>query len=150
MNDGAVLGQRGGLDQFVVPLHRKRLGRFVDQRLDEGKQIARIQARGRGGDAARDIGKADDLDAADIGDFAGPGALDIAAALDREIDQHRARLHRLHHVRGDEARRGPARNQRRRDDDVLLLDVLGGQRGLLGLILFRHFLGVAAGGFAPA
>src|SRR5487761_2182839 len=45
-----------------------------------------------------------------------------------------------------ETRSGPARDQRGSDDDVLLLDVLGGQRGLLGLILFRHFLGVAAGG----
>src|SRR3979411_3199403 len=41
---------------------------------------------------------------------------------------------------------GPARNQRCGDDDILLLDVLGGERGLLGLILFRHFLGVAACG----
>src|SRR5258705_12422039 len=31
MNDGAVLGQRGGLDQFVVPIHRQGLARFVAQ-----------------------------------------------------------------------------------------------------------------------
>ncbi len=43
-------------------------------------------------------------------------------------------------------RRRPARDQRGRDHDVLLLDVLGDQRGLLGLIVLRHFLGVAAGG----
>src|SRR5665213_4037493 len=48
MNHGAVFGQRGGLDQFVVPFHRERLGRFVDQGLDEGKQVARIEARGGG------------------------------------------------------------------------------------------------------
>ena len=71
MNDGAVLGQRRGLDQFVVPLHVKRLGRFVDQGLDEGKQVARVEARGRGRNTAGDIGVADDLDAIDVGDFAG-------------------------------------------------------------------------------
>ncbi|MEY9737466.1 hypothetical protein ABH985_005255 [Bradyrhizobium ottawaense] len=41
---------------------------------------------------------------------------------------------------------GPARDQRRGDHDVLLLDVLGGERGLLGLVFPRHLLGVAAGG----
>ena len=41
---------------------------------------------------------------------------------------------------------GPTRDQRSGDDDVLLLDMLGGQRGLLGLIFFRHFLGVTARG----
>src|SRR6202158_4805108 len=146
MNDGAVFSQRGVLDQFVVPLHRQRLGRFVDQRLDEGKQVARIKARRRGRDAARKIRSADDLHAIDLNGFATLHAFDIAAALDRKTDQHRARLHRPHHLRGDEARRGPARNQRGGDDDVLLLDVFGGQRRLLGLILFRHFLGIAAGG----
>src|SRR3981081_2490054 len=48
---------------------------------------------------------------------------------------------------GGEPRRGPARDQRGGYDDVLLLDVLGGKRRLLGLILFRHFLGIAACGF---
>src|ERR1019366_154145 len=147
MNDGAVPGQRRGLDQFVVPLHVKRLGRFVDQGLDEGKQVARVKDRGRGSDTGGDVGIADDLDAADIGDFAGLGALDVAAALDRKIDQHRARLHRLHHFGGDQLRRRTARDQCCRDDDVLLLDMLGGEGCLLGLILLRHFLGVAAGGF---
>ena len=71
-----------------------------------------------------------------IGDFAGLGALDIAAAFDGQVDHHRARFHRLHHVGGDKARRRPARDQRRGDDDVLLLDVLGHQCGLFGLILF--------------
>src|ERR1700732_139723 len=60
MNDGAVFCQCGGLDQFVVPLHRERLGRFVDQRLDEGKQIARIEARRGGRDAAPAVGEAAD------------------------------------------------------------------------------------------
>src|SRR5712664_375461 len=83
MNDGAVLRQRGGLDEFVVPIHRQGLGRFVDQRLDEGKQVARIQARRRGRYAARKVRNADDLHAIYLDDFAALDALDIAAALDR-------------------------------------------------------------------
>src|SRR6266481_1133788 len=95
MNDGAVLGERGGLDQFVVPIHCQSLGRFVDQRLDEGKQVARIEARRRSRHAARKIRNADDLNAIYIDGFAALHTLDITTALDREIDQHRARLHRL-------------------------------------------------------
>ena len=38
---------------------------------------------------------ADDLDAVDFDDFTRLGALDIAAALDREIDDHRTGAHRL-------------------------------------------------------
>src|ERR1700726_2971588 len=75
MNDGAVLGQRGGLDQFVVPVDRERLGRLVDQGLDEREQVAGIEAGGGGRDAAGDIGVADDLDAIDLGDFVRLGAL---------------------------------------------------------------------------
>ena len=41
---------------------------------------------------------ADDLDAVDLRDLARLGAFDIAAALDREIDDHRARPHRGHHL----------------------------------------------------
>ncbi len=85
MNDGAVLGQRGGLDQIVVPVDRKRLGRFVDQGLDERQQVTRVEAGSRGGDAAGEIGDADDPDAVDIGRLAALDALDIAAALDREV-----------------------------------------------------------------
>ena len=86
MDDGAVLGQRGGFHQFVVPVDRERLVRLVDHRLDEVEQIARIKAGGRLRDAAGDVGIADDLDAIDIDDLARLGALDIAAAFDGEVD----------------------------------------------------------------
>ena len=89
---------------------------------------------------------ADDLDAAGLHHPVGLRALDIAAALDGEIDDDRAGPHRRDHLLGDQARRRPAGDQRGGDDDVLLLDVLGHQRRLLGLILLRHFLGVAARG----
>src|SRR5579872_1222850 len=82
VDDGAVFGQRGGLDQFVVPVDGKRLARLVDHRLDEREQVACVKTGGRGRDAAGDIGIADDLDAIDLGDLASLRALDIAAALD--------------------------------------------------------------------
>ena len=89
---------------------------------------------------------ADDAHAFDRHHLAGLGALDVAAALDGQIDDHGARPHRGQHLPADEPRRRASRNQRRRDDDVLLLDVFGDQSRLLGLVLRRHFLGVAAGG----
>src|SRR5258708_18098548 len=146
VDDGAVLGQRGGFHQFVVPVHRERLVGLVDHGLDERKQIAGIKPRRRSRDAAGDVGVADDLDAVGIDDLAGFGALDIAAALDREINQHRTRLHRLHHLGTDELWRRTSRDQRGGEDDVLLLDMLGGGRGLLALVPLCIFLGVAAGG----
>ena len=97
MDDGAVFGQRGRLDQFVVPIHGQRLVRLVDHGLDEVEQVARIKSGGRGRNTAGDIGIADDLDAIDFGDFAGFRAFNVAAALDGKIDQHRARLHRFDH-----------------------------------------------------
>ena len=90
MHDRAVAGERGGLDQFVVPVDRELFLFLVDHRLDEGKQILGVERGRRRRDAARHVEIADDLDAADFGDLAGPGAFDIAAALDREIDDHRA------------------------------------------------------------
>src|SRR5258708_11491430 len=48
MDDGAVLGQRGGLHQLVVPVDRERLVGLVDQGLDEREQVARVKPRGGG------------------------------------------------------------------------------------------------------
>src|SRR5579871_5161270 len=135
MDDGAVAGQGGRLYDFVVPFHRQRLGGFVDQNFQEGHEVLGVKGRSGGRDAARDIEMADDLDAARLHHLAGLGEFAIAAALDREIDDHRARPHRLDHVLGDQAGRRAARDQRGRDHDILLLDVLGHQRRLLGLVL---------------
>ena len=79
--------------------------------------------------------------------LAGLRAFHVAAALDREIDDHRAGPHRGHHFARDQARRRAAGDERRGDDDVLLLDVVADERRLLRLVLLGHFLGVAAGGF---
>src|SRR5215471_11641139 len=80
VNELAVSRQRGGLDQFVIPIDRERLARFIDQRLDEREQVARIESGCGRGDPAREIGDADDLDPIDINGFAAFHALDVAAA----------------------------------------------------------------------
>ena len=122
------------------------LAALVDQDFEKGVEVLGVEARGGGGEPARHVEVTDDLDAVHRHDLAALGAFDIAAALDREIDDHRARPHRGDHILGDEPRRRPAGNERGGDDDVLLLDVVGDQRGLLGLVLLRHFLGVAGRG----
>ncbi len=93
---------------------------------------------------------ADDLHAVDLRDLSGLGAFDVAAALDREIDQHRARTHRGDHLRADQLRRRTAWNESGSDHDVLFLNVLGDQGGLLRPVFFRHLLGVTAAGIVPA
>ena len=145
MHDLAAVRQHRRLDQFVIAVDGDLLRPLVDHRIEKGEQVPGIEQRSRGRDAARNIEMADDLDAVGGGDdLAGLGALDIAAALDGEVDDHRARLHRGDHRRRNQLRRRPAGNQRRGDHYVLLGDVLGRQRRLLDLVLFRHFLGVAA------
>src|SRR5205823_7409059 len=96
MHDGAVPGQRRRLDDLVVPIDRERFARLVDEDLEEGVEILGIEARSGGGEPARHVAMADDFHAADLGHLAYFRQLAIAAALDREIDDHRARPHRAH------------------------------------------------------
>src|SRR5205823_4167090 len=86
MYDRAVAGERGGFDDFVVPIHRHRFTLFVDQKLKESKNVLGVEARCRCRKPARDVAIADDLDAIDLGHRVGAHALDIAAAFDRQID----------------------------------------------------------------
>src|SRR5262249_60106626 len=81
--DGAVAGERRGLDDLVVPVDVERLGLLVDEDLEEGEEIARVEARRGGGEPARHVVVADDLHAVDLGDTARLAALPVAAALDR-------------------------------------------------------------------
>src|SRR5215472_970633 len=55
MHDGTVAGEHSRLDDLVVPLHRQRLRRLVDQDFQEGVEILGVEARCRGRDAARHI-----------------------------------------------------------------------------------------------
>ena len=54
--------------------------------------------------------------------FAGLRELAVAAALGRQIDDHRAGRHAFHHLRGDQHRRLLAGNHRRRNHHVALRD----------------------------
>src|SRR3954466_5200167 len=80
VDDGAVAGEAGRLDELVVPLDGELLRRLVDERLDERIEVARVEARRRVGETARDVQVADDLDAVVLGDLAGLRGLAIAAA----------------------------------------------------------------------
>jgi hypothetical protein len=57
--------------------------------------------------------------------LAGAGELDVAALLDRQVDDHRAGLHRLDHLAGDQPRRRLAGHQRGGDHHVGGGDVAG-------------------------
>src|SRR5271166_554070 len=94
MNDGAVAGERGRLDDVVVPVDRERLRLLVDQEFEERVEVLGVKARGGGGQAARHVAVTDDPHAADVGHRVRLDAFHIAAALDRKIDDHRARPHR--------------------------------------------------------
>ena len=144
MDDLPVAGERDGLDDLVVPVERDALF-LVVQRLEQRQQVLGVEQRGALGDAAGVVGVADDPHPV-VGDDhpAQLGALDVAALLHRQIDQHRARLHRGDMLARHQHRRLAPGDQRRGDDDVLLLDVLGDQRRLLALVVVGHLLGVAA------
>ncbi len=82
----------------------------------------------------------------DLGHLVGGGEGAIAALLGCEIDDDRTGFHRLHHFLGDQHRRLTAGDQGGGDDDILLLDMFGNQRRLLGLIFLRHLFRIPARG----
>ena len=51
--------------------------------------------------------------------------LETAALIDRDVDEHRARLHRPEHVAGDELRRFGPGDQHRADDQIGLRHAFG-------------------------
>ncbi len=64
MDHLAVARQHGGLDDFVVPFRREGRVLAGEQR-QEGEQVLGVERGGVGGDAARQVGEADDRDAVD-------------------------------------------------------------------------------------
>src|SRR4029453_3653245 len=66
MHDGAVARQHGRLDDLVVPFDGELLLLLVDERLEEIVEVLGVEARRGGGDAARHVEVADDLDAIDV------------------------------------------------------------------------------------
>ncbi len=141
------MGEKRRLHQLFFRVNLQDFAFLIDQRFDKGDQVARIKLRGAGRDAARHVEIADNLDAIHVGNFTGNSAFDIAAALNRQIDQHRTRAHGSDHFLRHQTRGRTARNKRRGDDDILLGDMVGNECCLFGLIVLRHFLGIAAGGF---
>ena len=144
MHQRAVLGDERAGDDLIRPVDLERP--VLDQGIEEILQVPGIERRGIAGKPAGEIEIAHDRDTLVHHDLARLRQRAVAAALDREIDDHRARLHRLDHLLRDQHRRRPAGDEGRGDDDVLALDVLGDERRLLGLVLGRQFPRIAAGG----
>src|SRR5262245_64706248 len=78
MHHGTLAREHGGFDDLVVPFDGERLFLLVDQGLEEIIKVLGVEARGRGGDTARHIEVADDLDAVDVRHLAGLGKLAVA------------------------------------------------------------------------
>src|SRR6266542_4909366 len=64
MDHCAVTGERGRLDDLVIPFDGERS--LVDQDLEERIEVLGIEARGGGREPARHVEKPDDLDAARV------------------------------------------------------------------------------------
>ena len=106
--------------------------------------VAGEQGRGIGSKMARGVRVADDLHAVPLHHVIRRRALDIAPLGHRQIEDHAARLHAGDLFVRDQPRRGPARDQRGRDDDILLGDMARNQLGLRGLVFLAHLGRVAA------
>ena len=82
--------------------------------------------------------------AATYHDFARPRERAVSAVFGGEVHDDGARPHAPHHLFGDERRRGPARNEGRRDDDVDVFRLPAEEGHLGGDELGAHLLGVPA------
>src|SRR5690606_38668371 len=101
VHDLPVASDERALDDLVVPIHLDRPFLLVDHQLEESIQIAGIKARGVDGHLAGEIERAGNPDAIHLDDLARLRQLAVAAALGREVDDDRARLHALDHRGGD-------------------------------------------------
>ena len=119
---------------------------FERQR-QEGQHVAGVQRARVGGHGGGEVRDADQLDAVLDDDAVEFRALDVAALLDGEVDDHRARLHRRDRLGLDQLRRRPAGDQRRRDHDVGGLAALVDDRRLPRHPRGRHRPRVAADAF---
>src|SRR5437868_5559012 len=148
LGDLAVLRHPAGRHDVVlqVDLERALLGH--DQ-LEEVEHVARIQRRRVRRHPRRQVGLAHDghavLDDGLVGFGQGAVAAHAARPLARgDVHDHRARLHRLDHVFGDQGRRRAPRDQRGADHDVGQRDALGDFDLLARQPARGHRLGVAA------
>ncbi len=91
---------------------------------------------------------ADNLDAIGrLDNLTGLGALTVAALFNRQIDNHRTRLHIINHRLGDQGRGRTARDQGGTDGNIGLLQRFMDLLGLTLLEVLARFLGVTASGF---
>ena len=104
----------------------------------------RIHLAGVIGRRGRQIERAQNRDALMHHRLARPRQLAIAAALGRDIHDHRTRRHGARHLRGHQNRSFLARNRRGGDHHVLLADHFLERRALAAVELFVHRLGVSA------
>ena len=139
-----VLDHRQAADGLVVHVDVDDAVLGLAELLGQPEQVGCVERGRLPRQPAGQIGVADDGDAVLHHDLAGLGQLAVAALFSRQVDDHAARLHRLHHLGGDEARRGLAGDQRGGDDDVHLLGLLGVHLALGLLEALAHHLGVAA------
>src|SRR5438093_748929 len=91
---GAVLADQRRLDDLVVLRHRELSGLGIERQREEVDHVARIERRRVGCYSRRQVAEADNLHAVADHDLVELRALDVAALLDREIDDDRAGLHR--------------------------------------------------------
>ena len=76
-------------DDLVVPVDLERLVLLVEEQLEEGVEVLGVEARRVDRHRRREVDGADDLDAVHLDRLAGHGRFAVAAALGREIDDHR-------------------------------------------------------------
>src|SRR5260221_425181 len=79
VHQAAAGGQQGRLDDLVGPVELQLLGLLVDQRRQEGQQVAGVEAARIRRDPARHVGMGDQLHAVLDDDLAMHGQLAIAA-----------------------------------------------------------------------
>ena len=142
--DHALLDHGRAADDLVLHVDAVLAVLRLAQFLGQAEQVGRVEIARLARQAAGQIGVSDDGDAVPDHDLARFGQFAVAALLRRHVDDHAARLHRLHHLGGDELRGRLSRNQGGRDDDVDLLGLLREHFALRLLEALAHDLGIAA------
>ncbi len=144
MHDLALMGKKRCLYQLFFWIEFEKLGFLVDKCFKERIKITRIKLRGSRCDPARYIEMPDNLYTIHLGNLTSNCTLNVAAALNRQIDQHRTRTHGRNHFLGHKSRSRTAGNECCGNDYILLGNMVGNECSLFCLIFLRHFLGVTA------
>ena len=115
---------------------------FAEQ-LQQINEVRAVQLRGLGWQTSWQVGITDHLHAVrGRRDLIWHGILTVTAVLRRQIDNHAARLHGIHHLTGDQLRRRFTWNKRGGDNDVHLFCLRRKERHFRLNKGFRHDLRV--------